>query len=48
MCETGVTPEDETSGPSRFSRKSRESRANNEIRDTGAENATDTSLAAHT
>jgi hypothetical protein len=32
MCVTGATCEDETSTPSRFSRKSRESRANNELR----------------
>ena len=31
-CATGATREDETSDPSRFSRKSLESRVNNEIR----------------
>jgi len=31
MCATGATHDDDTSGQSRFSRKSRESGANNEI-----------------
>ena len=41
MCATGATHEDETSDQSRFSRKSRESRTNNEIRFTEAENEAD-------
>jgi hypothetical protein len=38
-CAIGATRKDETSDPSRFSRKSRESCANNEIRFTGVESA---------
>jgi hypothetical protein len=40
-CATGATREDDTSDPSRFSRKPRESRANNEIRFTVIERAAD-------